>query len=233
MKANRITIRAKITLLAFVGVLFLAIVGGVSIFAVDGLASQASSSVSIDTKALKLLDSLRRVQTNFQRQVQEWKDILLRGNDPELYAKYYEAFEKRSTDVSQGLSEMRKQAQELGMDTKDIDTLLAAHAELHGNYVEALKSYNQARATAGQEVDKLVRGLDRPTSAAMDKLSQDVVNFAAQSAEASNREVAAKESTTEWLTLSVLGVALPLLVLLGCVHHRAASSATWTRSRRR
>src|SRR5512140_3649015 len=114
MKANRLTIGAKITLLASVGILFLAIVGAVSIFAVDGLAKQATSSVSNDTKALKLLDSLRKVQTSFQRQVQEWKDILLRGNDPELYAKYYEAFEKRSAEVSQGLAEMRRQAQELG-----------------------------------------------------------------------------------------------------------------------
>ena len=50
----------------------------------------------------------------------------MRGNDPELYAKYYEAFEKRSAEVSQGLTEMRRQAQELGLDTKDIDALLAA-----------------------------------------------------------------------------------------------------------
>ncbi len=214
MKANRLTIRAKITILAFVGILFLAIVGGVSIYAVDGLANQATSAVTTDTKALKLMDSLRRVQTSYQRQVQEWKDILLRGNDSELYAKYYEAFEKRSAEVSQGLSEMRRQAQELGMDTKDIDALLAAHTELHANYIEALKSYNQARPTAGQEVDKLVRGIDRPTSAAMDKLSQDVVGFAARSAEASARDVDAKESATEWLTVSALVFALPLLVLL-------------------
>ncbi len=215
MKANRLTIGAKITLLASVGILFLAIVGAVSIFAVDGLAKQATSSVSEDTRVLKLLDSLRKVQTSFQRQVQEWKDILLRGNDTELYAKHFDAFEKRTVDVSQGLSEMRKQAAELGLDTKDIDTLLAAHAELHSAYIEALKSYNRNHETAGQEVDKLVRGLDRPTSAAMDKLSQDVVSFAAKAAETSAQEVAAKESTTEWLTIATLGVALPLLVLLG------------------
>jgi len=214
MKANRLTIGAKITLLAFIGILFLAIVGAVSIFAVDGLANQATSAVNNDTKALRLLDSLRRVQTSFQRQVQEWKDILLRGNDPDLYAKYYEAFEKRNADVSRGLAEMRKQAQELGLDTKSIDGLLTAHAELHGSYIEALKSYNSAHATAGQEVDKLVRGIDRPTSAAMDKLSQEVVNFAAQAAEASGREVADKESATVLLTVATLGVSLPLLVLL-------------------
>ena len=215
MKSVSLTIKTKITLLAVAGIFCLALVGAVAISAVDGLAKQASSSVNTDTKALKLLDSLRKVQTSFQRQVQEWKDILLRGNDPELYAKYYDAFEKRTAEVSQGLAQMRSLADELGMATNDIDTLLAAHADLHGQYLEALKSYNPAHATAGQEVDKLVRGIDRPTSAAMDKLSQDVVSFATKSAATSNQDVAATESATEWLTGSVLAVSLPLLLLLG------------------
>ncbi len=215
MNAKRLTIRIKITMLVLVGIIFLAIVGGVSIYAVDGLAKQATTSVDSDTKTLKLLDSLRRVQTGFQRQVQEWKDILLRGNDPELYAKYLEAFEKQNADVVRGLTEMRRQAQELGMDVKNIDALLAAHGELHTSYLDALKNYNQARPTAGQEVDKLVRGIDRPTSAAMDKLSQEVVSYAARAAETSSRDVAATEGATKWLTVSALGLALPLLVLLG------------------
>lgn len=215
MKSIRLTIRAKITLLAFAGIFFLALVGGVAVVAVGGLAKQASASVNMDTKTLRLLDSLRKTQTSFQRQVQEWKDILLRGNDPELYAKYHDAFEKRSAEVSQTLAEMRGQAAELGMGTGDIDTLLAAHAELHGKYLEALKSYDPAQATAGQEVDKLVRGVDRATSTAMDALSQKVVAFAARSAETSNREVAAKDSATKLQTVSALVIALPLLALLG------------------
>ena len=215
MKGIRLTIRAKITLLAFAGIFFLTLVGGVAVIAVSGLANQATASVGMDAKALKLLDSLRQTQTSFQRQVQEWKDILLRGNDPELYAKYYGAFEMRAAEVRQILAQMRKQAQELGMDTRDIDSLLAAHAELHGKYLEALKSFNPAHATAGQEVDSLVRGIDRSTSEAMDTLSQKVVGFAAKSAETSNREVAAKDSATKWQTVSALAIALPLLALLG------------------
>ncbi len=214
MKANRLTIKLKITLLATIGLVFLAVVGVASIVAVNGLATQATTTVGTDGKVLKLLDSLRKVQTNFQREVQEWKDILLRGNDPDLYAKYYDAFEKRSADVGLGLSDMRKQAAELGLDTKNIDTLLAAHVELHGTYLEALKSYNRTHPTAGQEVDKLVRGVDRPTSTALDKLSQDIVSFSIKSTDTATQDVAAKESASRWLTLLALGLSLPLLVLL-------------------
>ncbi|MDD5058732.1 MAG: HAMP domain-containing methyl-accepting chemotaxis protein [Sideroxydans sp.] len=214
MKANRFTIKAKIALLAIIGLVFLVFVGVASIFSVNGLATQATSTVSTDGKVLKLMDSLRKVQTNFQREVQEWKDILLRGNDPDLYAKYYDAFEKRSADVGLGLSDMRKQAAELGLDTKNIDTLLAAHVELHGTYLEALKNYNRTHATAGQEVDKLVRGVDRATSVALDKLSQDIVSFSVKASETATQEVAAKESASRWQTMAALGLSLPLLVLL-------------------
>ncbi len=215
MKSVSLTIRAKITLLAFAGIFFLTLIGGVSVSAVNGLGDRAIATVDNDAKVLNLLDSLRKTQTAFQRQVQEWKDILLRGNDPELYAKYFEAFEKRDAEVRNELAVMQKQAAILHFDTKDVDVLLTAHAELHGKYLEALKSYNPNHATAGQEVDRQVRGLDRPTSAALDKLSQDIVSFAAKNGQTTSQEVAAKGSATTWQTVSALAIALPLLVLLG------------------
>src|SRR5512144_1961983 len=104
MKNFRFTIRLKITLLALSGILFLALVGGVAINAVGGLARQAENAVSGDARAIGMLNTLREVQTNFQRQVQEWKDILLRGNDADEYARHLDAFEKRNADVKQGLT---------------------------------------------------------------------------------------------------------------------------------
>src|SRR5271154_1800594 len=39
------------------------------------------------------------VETNFKKQVQEWKDTLLRGKKPEALDKHWNAFQQRESDV--------------------------------------------------------------------------------------------------------------------------------------
>lgn len=212
MKVNRLTIRAKITLLAFTGILFLVIVGVLGISTVSGLSKVSTSAVNKGSAALIMLDTLRHTESNLQGQVQEWKNILLRGNDPELYEKYLGAFKKRSAEVTRSLTNMRGQAEELGFPTEDLDTLLVSYSKLHAGYLEALKSYNPAHATAGQETDKLVRGIDRDATEAMNKLAQDMVVFNDKLVKTSAQEMSAKESQSMWLTGASLILALPLLL---------------------
>lgn len=212
MKVNRLTIRAKITLLAFTGILFLVIVGVLGISTVSGLSKVSTSAVNKGSAALVLLDTLRHTESSFQGQVQEWKNILLRGNDPELYEKYLGAFKKRNAEVTKSLSNMRGQAEELGFPTEELDTLLVSYSKLHAGYLEALKSYNPAHATAGQETDKLVRGIDRDATEAMNKLAQDMVAFNDKLVKTSAQEMSAKDSQSMWLTGASLILGLPLLL---------------------
>ena len=48
------------------------------------------------------IDQARAAQVNFQRQVQEWKDILLRGSDPMMKLKYWEGFQQRERLMNDG-----------------------------------------------------------------------------------------------------------------------------------
>jgi methyl-accepting chemotaxis protein len=215
MKRFQFTIRAKISVLVTAGVLFLALVGLIGYQVASSLSAQASKSINEGVVLLQMEDALRQVQVNFQRQVQEWKDLLLRGNDPDLYAKHHDGFEKRAADVAQGLAALRRAGMQLQYGTKDIDALLAAHAELKSRYEAALKSYNPAHATAGQEVDRMLRGVDRPTSAAMDKVAIDVRNYIANRGEHEKKEVEEIALSSQMWTLAALVLSLPVLMALG------------------
>src|SRR5579862_1809861 len=47
------------------------------------------------------------IETNFKKQVQEWKDTLLRGKKPEAFEKHWRAFELRESDVRNAGERMR------------------------------------------------------------------------------------------------------------------------------
>ncbi|MBK6355940.1 MAG: hypothetical protein IPF44_04105 [Betaproteobacteria bacterium] len=80
-----------------------------------------------------------RVQTDFQVQIQEFKNILLRGEDIELFKKHNEAFKQRRDSVQSGLDEVSAALDHAGMDKSATEKLLLAHSELSFRYGEAAK----------------------------------------------------------------------------------------------
>jgi hypothetical protein len=58
--------------------------------------------VSSQANAVKV----ETVEINFKKQVQEWKDTLLRGQNPDALSKYWTAFQQRESDVTQGIDRM-------------------------------------------------------------------------------------------------------------------------------
>lgn len=219
MKLKHLTIRAKITILAASGIFFLAVVGGISILSVKWLSNEAIDSSNKDYIALRLLKSVTETQHYFQTQVQEWKDLLLRGNDPALYAKYFSAFEIRQSAVDNELAETRGLAEQANLPNiitvQQIDELLKMHDDLHQTYLDALKSYNPAHATAAQEVDKLVRGVDRPFSDAVNKLATSISVNAKVTGDVVKHAVDERDTTTWIMLLSTLLIATPMLIALG------------------
>jgi hypothetical protein len=49
-------------------------------------------SNAVQSTRLHQQDAVRQMQLNFKKQVQEWKDILLRGYDPKNLEKYRQNF---------------------------------------------------------------------------------------------------------------------------------------------
>lgn len=133
------------------------------------------SSLNSETRAILAVEG---AQSHFKSQVQEWKDILLRGNDPKNYDKYFDQFEKEEKTVQDHLSSAIALMGSQGIPVSSVEALLAAHRQLGVNYREALKSFDKGDPLTGQHVDKLVKGMDRPASKGMYEIVALIENHA-------------------------------------------------------
>src|SRR3989339_1094881 len=107
MKNLRFTIRFQITLLALTGLFFLALVGGLGYQAVRSLSAQAGKSVAQASNTTDLLNSMRTANSAYLVGVMEYKNILIRGNDPDRYEKHLSLLEQAYSSSQDALEETR------------------------------------------------------------------------------------------------------------------------------
>ena len=121
------------------------------------------------------VDGARGAQVHFKTQVQEWKNILLRGKDSEAFAKYLKGFDEEERLVRERLEQVKATAAKLGLAERlKVDEVIGKFAKLGPNYREALKQYDRNASDPATTVDKLVRGMDREPSKAIDGLVAEI-----------------------------------------------------------
>ena len=147
----------------------------------------------------------------FKVQVQEWKNVLLRGKQPADLAKYWGQFEDRQRDVQNILGQLASQKGiEPSLKTR-IERLREEHRQLGTSYQKGRDAYVAAGgdSTAG---DNAVKGVDRATS---DQMSELVAELRQQGNEQSTL-ISTNAERTVWLGLLVMlasGLLIGLLSL--------------------
>ena len=153
------------------------------------------------------IDTARSAQVEFKKQVQEWKDTLLRGNDQAQFDKYSKAFGERSIQTDVLLQKLKELFVKLKFDTAAVDDAIKAHAELGVKYAEALKQYDVANADSAHVVDGLVKGMDRPPTQKIDGIVAFVLDQSNQMMTASTQQAEASYRTACMLLLTAVGLA--------------------------
>lgn len=207
---SELTLKFKILLLSALVVLGLSVLGGtayVQISSYNTLVDETFESVRVRAKFLAEIES---AAIGFKTQVQEWKNILLRGNDPEQFMKYADGFNREEKLVQSYLSK----ALALQKDNKDVVNAIQAlqkeHADLGAKYREALQSFDQENAETGKQVDQMVSGMDRETSKQMDDL-------AAQTLAGFDQFLQDSDATTEKIYSDTVGLLLIICTLASVI----------------
>ena len=161
------------------------------------------------------LEDARSAQVHFKKQVQEWKNILLRGQKKEDFEKHKQAFFKEESAVDQQLEKLKTFTEKLKIDASAVEKVLEAHQELGKRYRAALQKYSGENPSTIFLVDSEVRGIDRAPTDAMDQIVANIRNQEVRIASSAQMEAKAQYSTwrTVLITGTVIGVLLSFILL--------------------
>lgn len=133
----------------------------------------------------RLIDSARQAQVEFKIQVQDWKNLLLRGQDAGEFANYSKRFADQNLLVQTALAAVRDSAA-LPPELREEAALLATdHSGLLPKYQAAAAAYSSTNPATIFSVDRSVRGIDQKLNDRIDALARQL----------SEREAALLEET--------------------------------------
>jgi signal transduction histidine kinase len=139
----------------------LAVAGISSWIAIEGAAERVNSAMELTVQLQEALDAARGAQVHFKMQVQEWKDILLRGREPLALQRHVENFARESDRTENRLLELRVVLTHLGLHGEAASEALRTHQRVVERYRQALDAFNRADHGNARDVDAMVTAIDR------------------------------------------------------------------------
>ncbi len=194
-------LRAKLLAIIGVGILGVGVISAISFLSLSSKVTEFENVLSHDVASALAADAMA---IEFKVQVQEWKNVLLRGNDDAKREKYWNSFQKQHAKVQtlgQKVIDLTSQA-----DTKKMTTdFLAEHKTLLGKY----KSGYQAFLASGYDHitgDEAVSGIDRAPT----KMATDITELAFKQAKDHSEQTSEAARTTV-----ITGIVIIIMAMIG------------------
>ena len=195
-------IRTKLVLGLFI---VLVINLGVGLYAIWLYKEQSKKATQVYALSFQIIEISLAAQVNFKKQVQEWKNVLLRGHDAKFYDKYLGLFyqqERATRTLVEKLIPLIPGGPEAERTAKEF---LIAHTRLGHDYRAALHHYSTGVGTPHIVVDQQVRGIDRQPTDLLDEVVDLTHNYR-------DRQITELESETTKVNSQILITMLGTLI---------------------
>ena len=190
--------------LLFAGMITVFVLLGVTLLAQMKYLSDGYDAVL--SSPVRDIDAARVVQVNFKKEVQEWKDTLLRGHNQADLDKYGKQFRQEEAAVRAGAVALSQSVEDAEAH-KLLVQFIAADDVMSAKYARAYDVYVAGNADY-KAADKLVRGQDRAPTDLFDKVVQRLDARVKST-------VAAQQLSVHRNQTLALGISAGLLFLLG------------------
>ncbi len=197
------SVQARMTILVGGGIGLLLLVSSIAVFQLKTHIDEFNALLSTSVQAEREVSHLN---LSFKTQVQEWKNVLLRGKDPEKLQKYWEQFTVLHKEI-QTKGALLVNVLPNDDSKKLLQDFLRSHQAMYAKYEAGLNAFKAADfdPSAG---DKAVTGIDREPT----KMLSDAASFINKNATTTNNELTTSSSRVVfWSELLVAGFGLAII----------------------
>ncbi len=210
---DRLRVKPKLFLLVGILLGIALFIWGTGTYDLARTTASVQESYQETEEAIAASDAVREAQSDFKTQVQEFKNILIRGYEAADLTKHRAAFEKYEKEVVEDLGKVKALLPKIGLESKLAEDVLKAHKELGEKYRAALGTFEPAKPLSYRDVDKQLRGIDRPMAEGLTGLSDRILKSAAQGRADHVKELDERRKTS--MMVGVIVLVLGILVALG------------------
>jgi len=154
---------------------------------------------------------VRELTLDFKTQVQEWKNVLLRGHEPKRLDKYWKSFEKHEALVQKRATALAAELEQQPEAQTLVQQFISAHQEMGAAYRQGLDEY-KAQGYDSKAGDAFVSGIDRePTNLLTEAASLINKGYKAHAQETSET---ADASALMMLVITILVIVIFSVVIV-------------------
>lgn len=208
---DRLSVRGKLFALTLSLMAVAAALWGAAFYTQQRMRQQSAELGATLQKVARAVDTAREAQNDFKTQVQEWKNILIRGYDPSQMSKYRKAFDKSEAEVGEDLRALEQlfADPDLSLPLAPVEKARKEHAVLGARYRKALEeAWSAQDPLSYRAVDRLLQGIDRPMNEAMKAVAETTMAESAAIAARENGEMLALARRATIVNLVLLGLGL-------------------------
>ena len=194
------SLKAKILLLGLVSILTVGAISLIAFFTLSGKVDSYKKLIELDVAAVSTVDETTAL---FKKQVQEWKNVLLRGHNEKDLNKYWERFKDNQKEIQKRSSTLL--ALDIPATAKThVRNFKEEHERIFSKYQEGYNLFinNSFDSRMG---DQHVRGIDREPTKELEKASKIIV-------ETVKSEAASLSASSN--TIVTVGVSVIVLAVL-------------------
>jgi len=185
------------------GVIGVGLFGLFSIMSMNSALNTYDNLINSDIKAATAADNMA---IEFKIQVQEWKNVLLRGHDPARLEKYWGKFHSQHKKIQGIGNDIIKLTSQDSIKEKT-QAFLAEHNDLLPKYQKGYDAFI-ASGFDHKQGDKAVSGIDRAPTKLATEISESAIQFATE------KGLEVQSSAHNTARIGILSIIFVTLVLL-------------------
>jgi methyl-accepting chemotaxis protein len=201
------SIQARLLLAVSAGVLLFVIISGIAISLLSNTIADYNKLIAGSVTQERTINEMNY---HFKIQVQEWKNVLLRGKDPAKLTQYWGQFETLHESIQQQGNQLKNQLD--GESRAKVESFLQAHTAAMQRYKTGLEDF-KASGFDPAAGDKAVTGIDREPSKLLEESAQ-IISAQVTRETAHELETGAKVSLWADLMIAAGAVMVVFMVLV-------------------